>query len=100
LNYLLYDNKKKKERIMIFCSPIGLLILAKSLFWHGDGTFHSAAKYFSQLYILHGWLAERMIPAAFILMKRRREKDYNEVFKVLLKEARRLRLVLNPTVII
>jgi hypothetical protein len=55
---------------------------------HGDGTFHSAAKYFSQLYILHGWLAERMIPAAFILMKRRRAKDYNEVFEVLLKESK------------
>jgi hypothetical protein len=33
-------------------------------------------------------------------MKRRRTKDYNEVFKVLLKEARRLGLVLDPTVII
>jgi hypothetical protein len=41
-----------------------------------------------------------MIPAAFILMKIRRAKDYNEVFKVLLKEARRLGLVLDPTVII
>ena len=49
---------------MIFCSPIGLRILAKALFWHGDGTFHAAAKYFTQLYILHGWLADRMIPEA------------------------------------
>jgi hypothetical protein len=49
---------------------------------------------------LHGWLAERMVPAAFILMKRRRTKDYNELFKVLSKEVIRLGLVLDPTVII
>jgi hypothetical protein len=32
------------------------------------------------------------------LMKRRRSKEYNEVLKVLLKEAIKLNLVLNPTV--
>jgi len=98
--FLLYDNKKKKKnRIMIFCSSSGLKLLCRSLFWHCDGTFHCAAKYFTQLYILHGWLEHRMIAAAFILMKRRRSKEYNEILKVLLKEAVKLGLVLNPTVI-
>ena len=96
--FLLYDNKKKKSRIMIFCSPSGLKILCRALFWHCDGTFHTAAKYFTQLYVMQGWLEHRMIAAAFILMKRRRSKDYNEIVKVLLKEAKKLNLVLNPTV--
>ena len=98
LKYLMYDNKQKTKRIMIFCSPIGLRILARALFWHGDGTFHTAAKYFTQLYILHGWLSNRMIPSAFILMNRRRTKDYNEVSKAILAEAIKLNLVLNPKV--
>jgi hypothetical protein len=47
---------------------------------------------------MQGWLEHRMIAAAFILMKRRRSKEYNEVLKVLLKEGIILHLVLNPTV--
>ena len=47
---------------------------------------------------MQGWLENRMIAAAFILMKRRRSKEYNEVLKVLLKEAIKLSLVLNPTI--
>jgi hypothetical protein len=44
-------------------------------------------------------ILHRMIAAAFILMKRRRSKEYNEIIKALLKEAIKLSLVLNPTVI-
>jgi hypothetical protein len=81
---------------MVFCSLIGLRILAKCLNWHGDGTFHTAAKYFSQLYILHGWIEHRMISAAFILMKRRRYRDYNEALKALIDEATKHGLILKP----
>jgi hypothetical protein len=61
--------------------------LVKCLNWHGDGTFHAAAKYFSQLYILRGMIEHGMILAAFILMKRRRYRDYNKAFKALIDEA-------------
>ncbi len=73
----------KKNRIMLFSSPIGLKMLSHSLFWHGDNIFHCAAKYFMQLYIIHCWTEHRMIPAVIALMKRRRMKDYVQLLEVL-----------------
>ena len=52
--FLIFDNKKK-NRILLFCSPNGLHILSKSKTWHGDGTFHCAAKFFAQLYTIHAY---------------------------------------------
>lgn len=75
---------------MVFCSLIGLRILAKFLNWYGEGTFHTAAKY------LHGWIEHRMISAAFILMKRRRCRDYDEALKALIDEASKHGLILKP----
>ena len=45
---------------------------------YGDGTFYVAAKYFYQLYLLHGWYNYYMIPCAWILMTKRRSIDYIE----------------------
>ena len=56
--FLLYDNKKKK-RILLFCSESGLEILSKSKTWHSDGTFHCAAKFFNQLYVIHAYFPGR-----------------------------------------
>jgi hypothetical protein len=38
--FMIFDNKKK-NRIVLFCSPTGLKILSESLTWHSDGTFHT-----------------------------------------------------------
>ena len=46
--FLLYDNEIVR-RLMVFCSPLGLLILSLCDKWHADGTFHVASKYFWQL---------------------------------------------------
>jgi hypothetical protein len=46
--FLIYD-KPGKNRILVFCSLIGLIMLSKSLKWHADGTFHTKSKYFGQL---------------------------------------------------
>ena len=81
---------------MVFCSPTGLKTLSLSNKWFADGTFHTASKYFTQLYIIHGWYKHRMIPCAFVLMKKRKCSDYNQVFKAIRREARSLDLELNP----
>ena len=39
-NFLIYDNHKK-NRILVFVSPIGLKMLSDSDKWHSDGTFHT-----------------------------------------------------------
>ena len=93
--FLLYDNNKS-SRIMIFCSDLGLKILGQSERWHGDGKFHTASKYFSQLYILQAWYEHRMIPVAWILMKKRKFVDYKNVFSKIKKKANLLGILLNP----
>ncbi|CAF0726446.1 unnamed protein product [Brachionus calyciflorus] len=45
----------RKNKILVFASSDGLECLSKCEFWAGDGTFHVAAKYFYQLYIIHGY---------------------------------------------
>ena len=64
-----------------------------------DGTFHSAAKYFYQLYLIQAWLMRRMFPAVFVLMNRRREKDYDIVCKAIRKAATLHKLHLKPDTI-
>ena len=64
-------------------------MLSESKKWHADGTFPTKAKYFGQLYTFHAYFpiskydenidrvwVKRMIPCAWIYMKRRRTKDY------------------------
>ena len=44
--FLIYDNKDQTvNRIIGFCSPLGLRMLSESNFHHSDGTFHTKAKY-------------------------------------------------------
>jgi hypothetical protein len=64
--------------MLVFCSRIGLEVLSKCSTMHDDGTFYVAAKYFYQLYLLHGWYNYYMIPCAWILMTKRRSVDYKK----------------------
>lgn len=79
-SFLIYNGKNNK--ILVFCSDVGLEILSKSERWGGDGTFHVASNYFYQLYIIHGYFMNRMIPCVYALMNRRRETHYDKVLKV------------------
>ncbi|CAF1031988.1 unnamed protein product [Brachionus calyciflorus] len=93
-NFLIYKTKRNKK--LVFCSKIGLEILSNSPEWHADGTFHVATKYYHQLYIIQAWFKGRMIPCAFILMERRRTKDYEDVLKALKRASHKNNLILNP----
>ena len=96
---LIYDNNWT-DRILIFAFEWGLRVLSLTSIWHGDGTFYSCSKYFAQLYCIFAhfeaknkfvdngvsWV-RRTIPAAWVLMRRRRAVDYVEVFNQLIKAA-------------
>ena len=79
MNTLLLPSNKffilnDRYKIMVFCSPVGLEILSKRNRWAGDGTFHVAAKYYYQLYIIQAYFKERMIPCVFALMHEEEQK--------------------------
>ncbi|CAF0949937.1 unnamed protein product [Brachionus calyciflorus] len=79
---------KSKYKILIFCSPTQLDALSKATHWYVDGTFKSAAKFYYQLYIIHTYINNYMIPCCFVFINRRREKEYDFVLKALKKEAK------------
>ena len=88
--------RSKNNKLLVFCSKEGLEILSKSTHLAGDGTFHTASKYFYQLYIIQAYYEHRMIPCVWALMHRRREVDYDKVFKAIAKEAKEQKLKIRP----
>jgi hypothetical protein len=88
--------------MLIFCSLMGMEILAKSDKWFADGTFHTASKYFTQLYLIHGWFMHRMIPAVYVLMKKRSHEttaDYIYFYKALQGLCSHFNITFHPTYI-
>ena len=79
-------HKSRSNKILVFASIDGLKALSASKNWHADGTFKKAAKHYYQLYIIQAWYENRMIPACWILMNRRRQKEYDTVLKAIIKE--------------
>ena len=65
--------------MIIFCSDIGLTILAASKRWHADGTFTCPPPGFQQLYLLQALYKSIMIPAGFILLTGKSESLYKKV---------------------
>jgi hypothetical protein len=80
----LVEQIQEKREMFLFCSDIGLTVLAGSKRWHADGTFTCPPPGFEQLYLLHGLYKSIMIPAGFILLTGKREalyKNMNFVYK-------------------
>ncbi|CAF1099879.1 unnamed protein product [Brachionus calyciflorus] len=76
-----YDNKDDVNRIVIYVSNTGLSILSQSDRIHADGTFDSAPYPFYQLYLLLGYIYNKMFPVAFILFKRKNYESYTEMIR-------------------
>ncbi|CAF0785946.1 unnamed protein product [Brachionus calyciflorus] len=92
--FLIFNHKNNK--ILVFCSTTQLEALSKATHWYADGTFRTAAKHYYQLYIIHVYINNHMVPCCYALMNKRRKKDYNIIFKALKKEAKNMNLSLDP----
>jgi len=54
--FLIYDNKDQTvNRIIGFCSPLGLRMLSESNLHHSDGTFHTKATLANFMYSMLGF---------------------------------------------
>ena len=51
--------------------------------WYMDGTFKTRPLLFAQLYVVHYQYHEHVIPGIFVLMERKTELAYLEVFRAL-----------------
>ena len=92
------NNNGKDEHVLIFCSDIGLKVLAESKRWHSDGTFDTAVQFkedkFQQFYLIHGLYKGHMIPCAFSLLTNKSTATYRCMLSELKDGASRIKLVL------
>ena len=75
--------KKDKDRIFFYSSRLNLSILENARVVAGDGTFKVKKRYHRQIFTLHGELDGRLVPCAFIYMKRKTKKAYKRLFKII-----------------
>jgi hypothetical protein len=77
---------EEQDDFIIFATPYNLNVLTNTKNIISDGTFFSAPFGYSQIYILYGSYFDLYFPCVFVLMKKRDELIYKEVFKTLAKQ--------------
>jgi len=87
--FLQADIRVGKERHLLFATSAQLELLAKARTWYMDGTFKVVRRPFTQLFSIHAFIKKddnwKQVPLAFVLMSRRKAKDYKKVRPILHK---------------
>jgi hypothetical protein len=85
------------SHFLIFAAPDNLHILcqADTLFVHG--TFDIAPQLFSQMYTIHAYLRDRLLPLMYVLMSSKTTQLYVEIFDQLVQSCNQMGLLLDPT---
>lgn len=60
--FLSYDSGNNENRILIFTTISNLNLLQESDNWLGDGTFKTVPSIFSQLYTIHSYKSDCVVP--------------------------------------
>ena len=65
---------------LLFTTLDNLLRLCQSNAIYMDGTFDAAPRLFTQLYTIHAFVADRLIPFVYVLMEDKAANTYTDVF--------------------
>jgi hypothetical protein len=79
--FLIANIKSPAGRILIYASPAGLKLMARSEIWTIDGTFSVVPKPFTQLYSIMAELDGYSYPCAFSLLPNKKGPSYRVVFE-------------------
>jgi hypothetical protein len=86
------------NRIICLASDIQLECLVKSKLWYIDGTFAKSPNKFFQIYIIHAWYLDEMHVCAYIFLRNKTMKTYENMIDNLIKSASKLGFNLQPRV--
>jgi hypothetical protein len=85
---------------LIFCTQDNLRLLCQAAVMCIDGTFESCPSLFSQLFTIHAFDHDKLLPLVYSLMSDKRRESYESIFAILKREAAQLGLQLNPASIL
>jgi hypothetical protein len=96
-------NGSNDEHVLMFCSDVGLKVLAESKRWHADSTFDTAVQFekdkFQQFYLIHGMYKGHLLPCAFALLTNKTIPTNRCLISELKDGAAKIKLILNPKIV-
>ena len=98
--FVLLDEIFRGDRLLIFASNFFLFLLFAADIVCCDGTFQTVPSIFNQLYTLNFFYYGKLLPAVYVLTKRRTALVYQRVFSILHREAERRNRVFSPQEIV
>lgn len=91
--FLQYDSgSDDPKRIIIFSTESNMRLLSKIKHWFADGTFDNCPNFFAQLYTIHGYYENVILPLVYVLLPDKTGETYIRLFQ----ELKRLRPNLKP----
>lgn len=99
--FLLYDSGRgDRDRVIVFCTDLGLLRLSQSDMLFVDGTFKTSPTMFVQIYTVHAIFMGHVFPFAYCLCRRKTKETYRIIFGTLKAEAADRNYQLQPTTVL
>lgn len=92
-------HQETNNEFIILCTPSSLDMLCNASEVYMDGTFDAAPHLFLQLFTIHVFQHERLIPLVYCLMGNKTHQMYESVFNILQMKAGTRQMVLNPNTI-
>ena len=83
--------------IVIFSTEENIRWLSTKSHWCADGTFTSVPKIYTQIFTIHGFEGDKLIPLVYCLLSSKTRAKYSQVFRSIKDKVDTLDVLLMPT---